>query len=296
MTALLHSPQLDLRPALHVERTDIAFANINPERVGIEVTVWNRGDGCSEPTLAVLQAAPLGAFVPWQPLAVLPVPAIKPGEAHVLRSEAVHIHPAPLGDPDGLSPRQLLTALDMGDDRPRPNANPAAALLGGVRRQLLARRAVPTMPPDLLELMGRGNPHWAGNLNVFIGNTAVERHLAQALRVYPGRTNLAMFVVGTGRDAYAFHLAGAGATWEARLFDMTGQASLHLDPRKVSPLDQDRWVEMDGHRMLMLALLPPARCERGTVEVHVEQRSSGRTAVVEFSLDPAAAGPGCYVV
>jgi hypothetical protein len=296
MTALLHSPQLDLRPSLHVERTDIVFANINPDRVGIEVTVWNRGDGRSEPTLAVLQAAPLGAFVPWQPLALLPVPALEPGEPHVLRAEAVHAHPTPLGEPDRLSPRRLLTALDMGDDRPRQDPKPAAGVLGAMRSQLLARPGTPTMPADLLELMGRGNPHWAGNLNVFIGRRAVERHLAQALRVYPGRTNLAMFVVGTGRDAYAFRLAGQGATWEARLFDMTGQQSLNLNPSKVSPLDQDRWIEMDGHRMLMLALVPPARCERGTVEVHVEQRSSGQTAVVEFSLDPAAAGPGCYVV
>jgi hypothetical protein len=144
--------------------------------------------------------------------------------------------------------------------------------------------------------MRQGNPHWAGNLNVFIGPQAVERHLAQALRVYPGRTNLAIFVVGTDRDAYSFHLAGGGATWGARLFDMTPQASLHLDLCKVSPLAEDRWIEMDGRRMLMLALVPPLDCERGTAEVHVEQRSSGRTAVVEFSLDPTAAGPGCYVV
>jgi hypothetical protein len=48
--------------------------------------------------------------------------------------------------------------------------------------------------------------------------------------------------------------------------------------------------------MLMLALQPPATAEAGQVEVHVRQRSTGRTAVVEFSLDARAAGPGCYVV
>jgi len=47
---------------------------------------------------------------------------------------------------------------------------------------------------------------------------------------------------------------------------------------------------------LVLALVPPAACRRGSVAVHVEQRSTGRVAVVEFSLDAAAAGPGCYVV
>jgi hypothetical protein len=298
MTALLHSPQLDLRPLLNLERTDIVFANSSPDHVGIEVTVWNRGEGRSEPTVALLQAAPLGAFLPWQPLAVLPVPALEPGEPHVLRAEAVHGHPAPLGNPDRLSPRRLLTALDMDDDRAGPNPNTAAVLQGLMQRRFRAnqRVATPTLPADVLEIMRQGSPHWAGNLNVFIGRQAVERHLAQALRVYGGRTNLAMFVVGTGRDAYAFHLAGAGATWQARLFDMTGRESINLDLRKVSPLSENRWIELDGHRMLMLALVPPADCERGTVEVHVEQRSSGQTAVVEFSLDPAAAGPGCYVV
>jgi hypothetical protein len=35
-------------------------------------------------------------------------------------------------------------------------------------------------------------------------------------------------------------------------------------------------------------------CCRG--EVHVEQRSTGKEAIVEFSLDARAAGPGCFVV
>jgi hypothetical protein len=47
---------------------------------------------------------------------------------------------------------------------------------------------------------------------------------------------------------------------------------------------------------MMLALCPPKDCGSGTVEVHVEQRSTGQSAVVEFSLDPNAAGPGCFVV
>jgi hypothetical protein len=34
----------------------------------------------------------------------------------------------------------------------------------------------------------------------------------------------------------------------------------------------------------------------GAVEVHVRQRSSSKTAVVEFTLSARAAGPGCYVL
>jgi hypothetical protein len=47
---------------------------------------------------------------------------------------------------------------------------------------------------------------------------------------------------------------------------------------------------------MMLALRPPEDCEAGGVEVHVEQRSTGQVAIVEFSFDPTALGPGCFVV
>ena len=40
----------------------------------------------------------------------------------------------------------------------------------------------------------------------------------------------------------------------------------------------------------MFSVLPPEKCERGVLEVHVLQRSSGAEAIVEFSLDPTAAG------
>jgi len=45
-----------------------------------------------------------------------------------------------------------------------------------------------------------------------------------------------------------------------------------------------------------LALCPPADCDAGSVNVHVRQRSTNRDAIVEFSLDPRAAGAACYTV
>jgi len=48
--------------------------------------------------------------------------------------------------------------------------------------------------------------------------------------------------------------------------------------------------------ILMLALRPPQVCVQGNALVHVEQRSNGKRAVVEFSLDAHARGPGCFVV
>jgi hypothetical protein len=276
---------LGLGAELRLEHHDITFHNLSPQRVRIEVTVWNYGDDPSEPTQAVLMAAPLGAFVPWRPLALLAVPTIKPGGSFVVRTNAARVLPAPLGPPDGVPPRRLLTALGAEDDRP-----------GGTAAALTPGATLTTLPADLLDLMGRTGLHWAGNLNVFIGGRAVERHLAQALRVYPGRVNLAMFVVGSGRDAYRFHLTGDGEGWGAKLYDFTEGRSFVLDVTRCPPVEQDEWVVVSQQRMMMLALVPPKDCGCGSVEVHVEQRSSGQSAVVEFSLDPNAGGPGCFVV
>jgi len=224
-----------------------------------------------------VQAAPLGAFVPWRPLAMLPVPALGPGEDFALRTEAPRPAPAPLGPPDRVPPRRLLTALMTPDDRPQPQAT--------------------ALPPDLAELLGHRNVYWAGNLNVFVGNRAVERHAALALRIYPGRANLAMFVVGSGRpDAYRFHTVSTGEDWGARLYDMTDGQTLRLDVKRQAPVEEERWVETPGQRMFFVALTPPADCGAGSVEVHVTQRSTAREAVVEFGLDPSASGPGCFVL
>jgi hypothetical protein len=263
--------------ALQVARSEILFADVAPGRVGIEITVRNLGEEPSPPTIALLLAAPLGAFVPWRPMTTLPVPALEPGGAHVLRTEALRPAPKPLGPPDRVPPRKLLTALGAADDRPQPPTT--------------------TLPPDINELLGHRNAHWAGNLNVFVGTKAVERHVAQALRIYPGRVNLAMFVVGSGcSDSYRFHLIGEGVDWGAKLYDATECKTHPLEVSREPPVDEDRWTTPAGVRMMMLALTPPDGCGSGSVEVHVTQRSSGLEAVVEFSLDPSAAGPGCFVV
>jgi hypothetical protein len=152
------------------------------------------------------------------------------------------------------------------------------------------------LPADLMELIGRSNPHWAGNLNVFVGGRSVERHLAQALRIYPGRVNAAMFVVGSGPDRYRFALAGDGAAWDAALYNLEGAALLTDSVYRRKPIALQEWIGVDRQGLMVLALLPPHACSQGMVKVQVEQGSTGQTAVVEFSLDPSAAGPGCYVV
>jgi hypothetical protein len=261
------------QPELSVERTDITFSNVAPDRLAVEVAVRNLGRARSRPTVALIRSAPLGAFVPWRPLTAVAVPALEPGAETTVRAEVPVPAPVALGTPGRVPPRRLLTALAAGDPRPRA---------GG-------------LAPDLFRLLGRGGVHWAGNLNVFIGGKDVERHLAQALRVYPGRTNLALFMVGSGRpDGYAFHVGGDAAGWNPRLLDMTGARSLSLEGRPGDGIPDGEWVEL-SHGILMLALEPPADATEGRVEVCVRQRSTDREAVVEFSLDARAAGPGCYV-
>jgi hypothetical protein len=140
-------------------------------------------------------------------------------------------------------------------------------------------------------------PHWVGNINVHVGNKDVERHVAKALRVYPGRVNMAWFIVGSrGRNAYAFRLEGLGTDWDAKLFDMTARQSLVLNMDESPGIAAQQWIPTNGPRTMLLALRVPRSCQAGTVEVHVTQKSTQRTAVVEFSLDPGAAGRGCYVV
>jgi hypothetical protein len=278
------------QPLLHTEaayeyslsRTDIDFFSIG-DRVTIDVKVTNSGAEPAPAGTALVQAAPFGAFVPWRPLAVLPVPPLAPGEEYRLRTHAVAEKPTPLGDPGRVPPRQLLTALGMFDDRSGDRGTRARAPL--------------SMPPDPMQLLLQDNPHWVGNINVLVGPKDVERHLARALRIYPGRANMAWFCVGSwGRDAYAFWLKGLQPEWHASLFDMSTRESLVLGPEDGPEIVPERWIPTESTHVMMLVLTVPAACGAGNVEVHVRQRSTGRHAVVEFSLDPEAAGRGCYAV
>jgi hypothetical protein len=255
--------------------------------VRIFVKVANVGGRTSAPDRAVIQAAPLGAFVPWQPLAALPVPALEPGESTVLQTSAERVIPRPLGDLGRISPTALLTALGLADDEP-----------GG--RQSRARdasprpRSLPTSPFDLLS--GPGT-YWAGNLNVFIGRQAVERHQAKALRILPRTTNVAMFCVGDrSTDSYRFTLAGLRTGWAATLLDPISPHALVRGLREARVIEPGTWVPLQRLSMVFLALRPPADCSEAEIEVHVTQFSTQKTAVVEFSFDPRASGPGCYVV
>ena len=273
---------------LHIDRSDISFGNVGPGVVRIRLTVWNRGTQVSRATDLAIQAAPFGAFLPWQPLTAVAVPALAAGASIEVTTEVRQPQVRPIGSFANLPPRRLLTALL------NPDEGPARTVPRHLSPRFRGRRQT-GLPPDLFALVGRANTHWAGNLNVFVGGQPVERHVAQALRIYPGRTNLALFIVGCGRDAYLFQAQGEGAA-RTTLFDMTASSSLLVDKGGATPIRESEWIEVNGCHIMLLEMCPPAGCGQGSVEVHVTQRSTGKTAIVEFSFDAAASGPGCYVV
>ena len=308
MTIVERAPELcitsDAKAELVVSPSDITFHDLKADTVEIRVKVRNEGERRSNPTLMRLESAAFGAFVPGRPLATLPVPALEPGESREFSVKAARPHPIPLGDFGGVPPMSILTALNASpDEPPQQPVTVATTPLQLLREQDTSNRArkdttaKPFLPPDLWDLFGREQPHWAGNINVFVGNCAVERHVARALRIYSGRPNLAMFIVGGPgkRDAYAFELVGLAPDWKAVLHDVTGARTLVVGDSDTS-VQERKWVEArSGFMMVVLAVRPPAVCENGNLQVCVTRRSNQKTAVVEFDLDPTAQGAGCYV-
>ncbi len=280
MTSTLLSPHVISKSShvsrLHVRRQGIVFYNSAPGRVRIEVEVTNLGKERSRPSPMVLESAAFGAFLPWQPLETLTVPPIGPKGTVRVVTEVDQKRLPSLEDFADVPPRRLpAVGLDMGDREPERSWQ---------------ERLSPVSPPPETKVVipSKLGSHWAGNISVFVGQVAVERHHASALRIYPGCANCANFAVGFRQDAYSFHLEGDGALWDAML---VGNGDTH-----VKVIEPGTWVEAVGRFAVTLQIRPPESCTRGAVEVHVRQRSSGRTAVVEFDLDASAAEPGCYTV
>jgi hypothetical protein len=282
---------------LAISRADIEFFNIAPDLVAIEVKVTNDSDAPSAPDTLEILAAPFGAFVPWRPLGTIALPALPPGTARYVRWRAAVPRPEPLGSPSGVGPRDLLTAFGLADEPPDKHTATGPDKTRQPAGSTSPPQTAGPMPPGLMHLLLQDTPHWAGNINVLAGDTDVERHRAQALRVYPGRLNMAWFIVGAGApDAYAFRVRGLRPDWDAKLFDMTARQTLVVNAEENGAIVPGEWIGTAGSRTMLLALRVPQGCEAATVAVHVTQKSSRREAVVEFSVDPAAAGHGCYAV
>ena len=260
-------PSPDCVPTLQFSRTDLEFRFDADGTVDISLHVTNPGPGMSPPRRGRVEVAAFGAFLPWQPLTTFRVPRLRPGESTFVKLRV---------------PR---TALG-GDLPPEPPREPKF-ILPLVARQAGVTGAFRALMKRLTGMADDSTAtRLAGNLNVHIGKTSVERHLSGALRLYAGVMNMAFFYVGTGDDEYRFEVRADDPTWQPSL--------RHQDMRR--EIIAGEWYSLSVGLPVTLAVSPPPECRRGGVEVHVEQRSSGRIAVVEFDLDQKALGAGCYTV
>lgn len=273
-------PDLSTSEDLVVARSDIEFCDATSECVRIQIKVRNSSDRPSPPRLMSISSAPLGAFLPWRPLVSLTIPSLRPGAKTLVETAATRIRPLPLGRIERIPPGRLVAAFAQHDD---------ADGRSGFKKRVAS---------SIFDLLDPCRAHWVGNINVFVNYRGTERHLAGGLRVQPGRLNSAIFIVGDSRlsDEYSFRVLGDGIAWESRLFAMPLFARSLFSTCEGIAIEEARWIPASRVRFVNLQFRPPANSRLGKIDVEVTQRSTGRRAVVEFSLDAAAEGPGCFVV
>lgn len=224
---------------LQVQREHIRFWRSEHGGMQVEITVYNFGPETSEPTHAGIEIAEFGAFLPWVPLATVPVPAIPAGGSTILRLRTPSV-------------------------------------------RALAAGAVPWL--DRILRGCAAMPYFAVNLNVFIGEAQVERHMSVPIRVVRGR-NVAQFKVGDRADHYALEATDPGNGWQVAVLRLrTGELIM-----------PGEWIEQSGTESYHVAIEVP-ETGTGKVDVHVHRSSTGESTVVEFNLDSNARGPGCYAV
>ena len=243
-----NAPQLPLNRApgrLEFSRTDLVF-RFQATEIEIALRVCNAGRARSKREVGRIEAAPFGAFLPWTPLTTFEVPPLDPGAATIVRMRV---------------PRPELGDLPDGEDATRARTR---ALRQVARMLMRFGMASPWS----------ANPkasHFAGNLDVHVKGISVERHCG-SLRVRRGARNVAMFRVGDGTDAYRFAVGGTSTGWDVEL----------LGSEDIEP---GRWYRGECVRCVRMEATDASEsAPDGRLEVHVEQRSTGRTAIVEFEL------------
>jgi len=138
----------------------------------------------SAATLARIDVAPFGAFLPWRPLGRVAVPSLPSG-----------------------SRRVITVTVDAGTALPPPPRSVVPAA-GGLHFE------------DLRTFLCRMQScHFVGNLNVFVTRRKpVERHVKHSVGLRPGSENVALFSVGDGRsDVYTFSIGRQEPGWDLRL-------------------------------------------------------------------------------
>lgn len=367
---------------LRVEREDIRFYNIAPDRLRIEVRVHNRGSDASQPEAMLLEAAPLGAFVPWRPLQRLQVPVIAAGESQVVSTEVDLVVDNPPagnrpggdeadaasagsgrafvpgdrtppawaieflrgGDFEGLSAWDIVALFSSEgetqlDGRARSFLRRAAVGGGSgesavvafesfrqsviqdsstadneqrlsqaveafaqMSRQFLSPRELSAMDPS--RAAGRGNKHWAGNINVHLSGRAVERHQAQGLRICPGMENWAILNLGSRKgEEYLLTFRGTGAEWDARVFHLPNAREEYSAAREMQGGREHLgegiesgglFVTPMGSAWMAAMVSPPEGATEGKLDIDIHELSSGRSTTVEFQMMAGSMGGGFF--
>jgi len=246
---------------LRCARTDISFQLDRQGMLDVTVRLKNAADERSAAGLSLVEFAPFGAFLPWTLAGRIRVPSLRAGEIRTITARMPRPALSGAGEPPWRSPTAFVP--------PKPSSPNNESLVQFLVNEIKHGRMLA--------------PYLAGNVHVHIGRSSVERHLSGPLRLYPGRPNIMCFAVGTGEDAYRIEFSGEGASWNPTVINL---------PDFVP----GRWYERSALSVVLMHLMPPAACRSGTLDVHVEQRSTGRVAVVEFTLDVSALEDGCYTV
>jgi len=170
-------------------RERITWRTIGSE-VEILIDLVNEESEATEPGTLVIEAAPLGAFVPGRLVAKVPVGAIAAGGfLRVARSVA----------------RTALPASDL-------------------RRIAMDGGFGPNFPPDGLDLIT--TTQWAGNLNVWFESApeqAVEVHRALDLKVAAGRYTAVGVYAPDSRAGFHVDVECMGAGWMAEVVHPPGR-------------------------------------------------------------------------
>jgi len=157
---------------------------------------------------------------------------------------------------------------------------------------------------DSSRAAGRGNRHWAGNINVHLGGKAVERHQANGLRIYPGLENWALFNLGSRKgEKYICTFEGEGVAWEPMVFHLENAGDECAAARELGRgrecLGQGigfggSFVTPRAFAWMAAVVTPPADRRWGGLGIGIHELSSDRSTKVEFELQANAPGRGLY--
>ncbi len=279
-----------------LERGGIRFETRQPHQVHISLTLGNRGTEPTPATTLALRGSAFGAFLPWVPLGTVEVPPVAPGARIELVADR-WVEPVPgSGGPNVPRSGSLTEALTrFAASGPPPHRAPypvSAGARGGSAPE--AAGAVPALlhaaegrlPAGLFQALGRRVPDWPGNVEVLLGGRQVERHCAFNLRMHPGLTNRALFLVGGRPDSYRFSLSGTARFWKPALGCFRSG--------DFAPLPEGVWVALPAFSPLILTLQPRTGVRSGNLAVHVMRESTREVTTVELELHAGGPGDGLW--